>query len=572
MPTNPNKLSQFWQELKRRKVIRVIVVYAAAGFAIIEFVDIVTDPLNLPEWALALVIVLVATGFPIAIIFSWIFDISSKGIKKTEPLEDTAEENEVHSTKGKPVIPEKSIIVLPFENISPDPDQEYFSDGLTEEIITDLSHIHDLMVISRSSAMTFKGAKKKTKEIASEVNVRYVLEGSVRKAGNNLRITAQLIDSETDAHIWADKYNGALNDVFDIQEKVSQSIAKALNIELNSKEKRELLKRPISDIQGYECFLRAKKDIYTYTKEGLEKGVKTLQIGLDQYGDNALLYATLGEAHILFFDIGYVTDEAILGKAEEYARKTLALDPESAYGYKLLALLERGHGSLKKACKYIKKAYDGEPNESSILMYAASFLGMYAGNPSFSKSLFSKLLEIDPLSPLNNLMFGMYHYTEGNFSEALELVSKFNHMIPELMWSKFWLANIYAAKNDINKAITTIDETVQIEGIDQIIKELLLFFKYVLLGDKEKALKALGKKAKTYTWNDPDFSYFMSGYYALLHEKEEAFRWIEHSIDRDFLNFPFLNSTYPFLENIRGEARFKKLMKTMKHEWENFEV
>ncbi|MBN1618454.1 hypothetical protein JW887_03875, partial [Candidatus Dojkabacteria bacterium] len=110
--------------------------------------------------------------------------------------------------------PEKSIIVLPFENISPDPDQEYFSDGLTEEIITDLSHINDLLVISRNSAMTFKGTKKKTNEIASEVNVRYVLEGSVRKAGNNLRIIAQLIDALTDTHIWAEKYSGTLDDVF----------------------------------------------------------------------------------------------------------------------------------------------------------------------------------------------------------------------------------------------------------------------------------------------------------------------------------------------------------------------
>ena len=124
----PNKLSQFWQELKRRKVIRVVIVYAAAGYAVIEFVDIVTEPLNLPEWALTLVIILVAIGFPFAIIFAWIFDITAKGIKKTEPLEDTAEENEVHSTKDKPVTPEKSIIVLPFEDISSEQDQDYFSD------------------------------------------------------------------------------------------------------------------------------------------------------------------------------------------------------------------------------------------------------------------------------------------------------------------------------------------------------------------------------------------------------------------------------------------------------------
>ncbi len=141
---------------------------------------------------------------------------------KGEPMEFEGEPKEVITTVEKSLIQEKSIIVLPFENLSPDPNQEYFSDGLTEEIITDLSHIHDLLVISRSSAMTFKGTKKKIGEIVKDVNVRYALEGSVRKAGNNLRITAQLIDGVNDTHIWADKYSGTMDDIFDIQEKVSQ--------------------------------------------------------------------------------------------------------------------------------------------------------------------------------------------------------------------------------------------------------------------------------------------------------------------------------------------------------------
>ena len=134
----------------------------------------------------------------------------------------------------------KSIIVLPFEDISPGKDNEYFSDGLTEEIITDLSHVHDLLVISRGSAMTFKGTKKTIPEIASEVNVRYVLEGSVRKAGNSLRITAQLIDAANDVRLWAEKYSGMLDDVFDIQEKVSRSIVKALKLMLTSDETRKI--------------------------------------------------------------------------------------------------------------------------------------------------------------------------------------------------------------------------------------------------------------------------------------------------------------------------------------------
>ena len=138
-------------------------------------------------------------------------------------------------------ISRNSIAVFPFANMSSDPEQEYFSDGLTEEIISDLSRVHSLLVISRSSIMTFKGTQKRLKEIAGEVNVRYVLEGSVRKAGNNLRITAQLIDAGSDSHIWSEKYNGTLEDVFDIQEKVSRSIVEALKLKLTPQEEHKFL-------------------------------------------------------------------------------------------------------------------------------------------------------------------------------------------------------------------------------------------------------------------------------------------------------------------------------------------
>jgi TolB-like protein len=158
--------------------------------------------------------------------------------------------------------PDKSIIVLPFENMSPDPDQEYFSDGLTEEIITDLSHIRDILVISRSSSMTFKGAKATIKEITDKVHVRYVLEGSVRKAGKDLRITAQLIDGMTDTHLWAEKYEETLDNVFRVQEKISNLIAESLHIRLTSGEKGKNKNIPASDLVANECWFRANQEIY----------------------------------------------------------------------------------------------------------------------------------------------------------------------------------------------------------------------------------------------------------------------------------------------------------------------
>lgn len=152
---------------------------------------------------------------------------------------------------------ECSIVVLPFEDMSPNKDNEYFSDGLTEEIITDLSQIHELCVISRNSSMALKGTKKNTKTIGRELNIQYVLEGSVRKAGNKLRITAQLIDARTDVHLWAKKYGGTMDDVFDIQEKVSRSIVDALKLELTPAEQKKLSEKTTDDVRAYECYLKA---------------------------------------------------------------------------------------------------------------------------------------------------------------------------------------------------------------------------------------------------------------------------------------------------------------------------
>ena len=151
--------------------------------------------------------------------------------------------------------------------MSPNKDNEYFSDGLTEEIITDLSHIHDLRVISRNSAMMLKGTRRETKNIGKELNVQYVLEGSVRKAGNNLRITAQLINALTDDHLWAEKYSGTLDDIFDIQEKVSRSIVNALKLKLNPEESRKIAERPIDNVQAYELHLRARYEMSLFTEE-----------------------------------------------------------------------------------------------------------------------------------------------------------------------------------------------------------------------------------------------------------------------------------------------------------------
>jgi TolB-like protein len=190
---------------------------------------------------------------------------------------------------------EKSIVVLPFANLSPDPDTEYFSDGLTDEIITDLSRVRALRVISRSSAMRLKDDERGLEAIGRDLDCRYVLEGSVRRAENTLRITARLVDAPKDVQLWSDKYGGTLDDVFDIQERVSRSIVDALEIQLTPQEAEQLAERPIVDIRAQESYLRARSEIWSFMPGSLDLAISHLEAALDLIGDNALIYQGLGK-------------------------------------------------------------------------------------------------------------------------------------------------------------------------------------------------------------------------------------------------------------------------------------
>jgi non-specific serine/threonine protein kinase len=570
MPHIPNRLSRFWQELTRRRVIHVIVVYATVAFIVIELVNNVYEPLRLPDWTPLLVIVILAIGFPIAIILSWIFDISLKGVKKTEPIQQNGVQSESTELSERPPVQEKSIIVLPFENISPDPDQEYFSDGLTEEIITDLSHIHDLLVISRSSAMTFKGTKKKIREIASDVNVRYVLEGCVRKAGNNLRITAQLIDGMTDTHLWAEKYNGQLDNIFDIQEKVSRSIAEALKLKLSDEEDRIISQRPIDDIQAYEYYLKAKKEIDSWTEPGLERALEYLRQGLEKAGENILLYFGMGYVYFTYINIGFKNKEECITEAEHYAKKIFELDADSVHGHRLSAAISARNSNLQQAVIQYKKTLAIDPNDPEALIW----LGIAycnAGKQYAAVPLADRIIKIDPFNPIGHAVYAWIDSLDGNFSLALEKSEDSNKLIPGHPVLRVNQALYLAYNNRKEKSYPLLDQVMS-DHPDNLWAHMGQCLKYALQGDKDKTLQAMSGGVKDKARCDLYDAQLMAECDALIGEKDEAITSLEYAVNLGAVNYPFYSEIDPFLENIRGEPRFKELMERVKYEWENFEV
>jgi len=564
MADNPNKLNKFWHELKRRKVVGVIIVYATTAFILLQLANLFENILNLPSWFDKVILIVLLIGFPLAIIFSWIFDVSSKGISVTE----SEMEKEPPAASSKQV-PEKSIIVLPFDNISSDPEQDYFSDGLTEEIITDLSYIKDLLVISRSSAMTFKGSKQTLKKIASKVNVRYILEGSVRKSGNDLRIVAQWIDAQTDTHVWAEKYTGKLDDIFDIQEKVSQSVSYSLKLKLSIEEKEKIAEQTISDPFAYELYLKSRKEILTFTKEGLDNALMYIQKGLDIVGENITLLTGMGYIYYQYVNIGVMTDDAALKKVEEYAKKIFAIDPDSPSAHLILGLTVIFWKSSKEGLLHLKKVISKYPSNFDALFWMCGVTSTI-GKIDTARSLAQKLMDIDPLNDMVNFFQGYVHYWNGDFNMALTLIDKTLKLFPDTFMVAFFKSLLLASIGKVEESCSNF-ETLSTVTPD-VFSILSLKYKAALSGNNKEFDENDSPEFRTWAWRDFQCSYWMTQVYAIADIKKEALTWFEHSVNLGMINYPFISQRDPLLENIRNEPRFKELLKTVKNEWENFDI
>ena len=464
---------------------------------------------------------------------------------------------------------EKSIAVLPFEDISPGKDNEYFSDGLTEEIITDLSQIQELRVISRNSSMIFKGTRKTIRTIGQELKVGYILEGSVRKAGNTLRITVQLIDTKDDSHVWAAKYNGTLDDVLDIQEKVSRSIVDALKLRLSPQETQKIFQRPIDNAHAHECYLRAKQQIWLETESGLQRALQYLQNGLDIVGENAVLYVGMGYVYWQYVNLGFRQEE-YLRKVEACVEKAFALDPESSQAHLLLGLINQAfRGNQQEAVYHLKRALATGPNDFDALIWLS--LG-YAivGKVSPAIPLAKRALEIDPLNPVGQRLPGILHFYDGRFDLALEPAFRAYQMDPENP-AHFWYALILAYNKHFEEAYSVIDGSSK-AAPDHFYTKLGILLKKALKGDRDGVSQLLTPDLKNTSERDVQYSSFLATIFAILDDRKSALDWLENAVNRGFINYPFLSEHDPFLQNVRGEERFRKLMQRIKEKWENFQV
>ncbi|MGQ0733322.1 MAG: protein kinase domain-containing protein, partial [Acidobacteriota bacterium] len=300
----------------------------------------------------------------------------------------------------------KTLVVLPFVNRSADPDNEYFSDGLTDEVIADLSRVSALRVISRNSAMALKGTTKDTQTLARELRVTHVVTGTVRRAGQSLRITVELVDASTDTSIWTEKFSGSMEDVFGIQEEISRQIVAALKVRLTPTEQLGVVARPIDNPVAYDCYLRASHLMYTWTPESQRRAVRLVDEAIEIIGEIPLLLAMKGQLQWNLVNMSFDPAQAGLARAAELATRALALDPNAHLAIFVRGLVACTRGQPEVGLVDLYQAHASNPGDANVLVEVCRF-SLAAGLDC--KKHLDRLVEIDPLGPQAHLLVAMYY-------------------------------------------------------------------------------------------------------------------------------------------------------------------
>lgn len=464
-------------------------------------------------------------------------------------------------TTASVVRSEKGIVVLPFRNLSTDADNELFADGLTEEIISDLSRIHDLRVISRTSAMQLKGRQGNLPSLVRELNVQYVLEGSVRKAGDKLRITAQLVEAASDTQLWSEKYNGTMEDVFDIQERVARAIAVALRVKLTPEESREIALRPIADAGAYECYLRARAAVMNYTEAATRQGIADIERGLAIAGENVLLLSVHGELTWQLFNLG-AAGRAQLDEVFAIAQRIEALQPGSSHAHRLLALHAAHTGRLGEMAHRLRRVVGADPSDTfalGLLTLCSGFLGRV----DTARPLAARLVALDPLAPFSIGIQGWLEFMDGNFDLAAARTSIAYGRATDNPQIAFMHALALAASGRVADALAVVD-AIERALPDDKVTWLSRAAGWALRGEGGQLEASVTPERLAWASADPHYTLTLAECFALAGRHDDAFDWLERMLRTGAAPYPFIAEKDPFLSQLRQHSRWPALMARLK--------
>jgi TolB-like protein/Tfp pilus assembly protein PilF len=573
----------FVAELKRRNVYKVAIAYAVVAWLLIQVATQVFPFFEIPNWGVRLIVLFIVIGFPIALIIAWAFEATPEGIKRTEAADAAGERSRggawvyivligaalsvglfflgrytaSRKQTGSAELPAKSIAVLPFENLSRDPDNAYFADGIQDEILARLSKIADLKVISRTSTQRFKSAPGDLREIAKQLGVANILEGSVQKAAGQVRVNVQLINALNDAHLWSDIYDRKLTDIFAVESDIATTIAETLQAKLTGSEKTAIAKRPTANTEAYELYLKGRFFWNKRTAADLRTAIEYFNQALGKDPSYALAYACLADSYSLLPGFGGASPAGSLPRAKAAAKKALELDDTLAEAHTSLAnVLNDYDFDFEQSLKEFERAIQLNPNYATAHQWYAS--GPLSALGQFDRAIAEgkRAVELDPLSLIINAALGLDYFYARRYDEAIAQLRKTIELDPRFYYAHGVLGEALQLKGELDEAISEYRKAVELNDAPFVLG--LLGQAYTRAGQREEAQKILARlseEAKSRYVNAPSFALI----YLALGDKERAIDEMEQSYPERG-SFVSRIKVAPMLDDLRGNPRFEALV------------
>ena len=573
----------FFGELKRRNVYKVAVAYVVVGWALAQGIAQVFPVFDIPNWVVRVIVVLIVIGFPIALVLAWAFELTPEGLKRTEAADAAKQHsrNRVwiyvviiagalsvglfflgrYTALNVANLPAKSIAVLPFENLSSDPDNAYFTEGIQDEILARLAKIADLKVISRASTQRYKSSPDDLPEIAKRLGVSNILEGSVQKTADRVRVTVQLINAATDAHLWGETYDRNLTDVFAAESDIARAIATTLQAKLTGSEQHALTARPTENTEAHQLYLRGRYFWNKRTGADLKKSIDYFNQAIAKDPNYALAYAGLADAYVLLSAYAEASPKDSLPQAKAAAAKALELDSTLGEAHASLAQALLAYDlNFAEATREFRRAIELNPNYATAHhWYGESVLGPLG---KFEEAIAEarRALELDPLSVIINADFGSALTNARRYDQAIEQLRKTVEMDPGFYYAHWTLGNALELKGFNEEAIAEYRKAIALN--DDPLPQALLGHLYAKLGRKDEALAILKQLREL---RESSKERYVSPYnLALIHiglgQKNEAIQLLEETYEeRDGYNIVFIKVEV-LLDPLRGDPRFEALV------------
>jgi len=578
----------FFAELKRRNVYKVAVAYAVVAWLLIQAASIFFPAFDAPPWVMKIFIMVIIFGFPVALIFSWAFEITPEGIKLESEIEPS------RSIKGRtgrkivamtialavvaaglfvyqfvrsrsftptPLITNKSIAVLPFDNLSRDPDNAFFVEGVQDEILTRLAKVGELKVIARTSTQRFKSAPDDLREIAKQLGVMNILEGSVQKVNDQVRVNVQLINALTNAHLWAEIYDRKLTDIFAVESDIAKTIADTLQAKLTGSEKIAITTKPTENPEAHELYLKGRYFWNRRTAENLAKAADYFQQAIGKDPKYGLAYSGLADCHVLlpaYPGLGN-TPRDELPKALEAARKAVELDDTLAEAHTSLARALASNLQLAAATSEFNRAIEFNPNYATAHQWFGECL-QSQGQLEEALAELKRAQELDPLSLVISSLYGFALDTVGKSNEAIAQLRKTIEIDPNFGNAHGLLGIVLEHNGQLKEAIAEYEKNNSLH--EDAISLAQLAGAYFLVGRITEA-QHLWDKLKALSDQQYVPAYSMAVAQSSFGNKDESIRLLEKSYED---HAPFDSQDLGWilvdhrLDPLRSNPRFKKLI------------